>query len=42
MAAAYLVFLAMVLIYVAIMATKLARIEREVESINELADQSGR
>ena len=34
-AAAYLVFLALVLIYVAIMASKLSRIEREVV---ELAD----
>ena len=34
-AAAYLVFLALVLIYVAIMAAKLSRIEREVV---ELAD----
>jgi hypothetical protein len=34
-AAAYLVFLALVLIYVAIMAAKLARVERE---IGELAD----
>ena len=29
-AAAYVVFLALVLVYVAIMATKLARIEREL------------
>jgi type II secretory pathway component PulM len=35
-AAAYVVFLALVLIYVAIMATKLARIERE---LNELRAQ---
>ena len=34
-AAAYLVFLALILVYVAIMAAKLARIAREV---NELAD----
>jgi hypothetical protein len=34
-AGAYLVFLALILIYVAIMAGKLARIQREV---NELAD----
>jgi hypothetical protein len=36
--AAYLVFLALVLIYVAIMAYKLARIGREVEELHELAD----
>ena len=41
-AAAYLVVFTIVLIYVAIMAAKLSRIEREVESINELLDQSGR
>ncbi len=40
-AAAYLVVFTIVLIYVAIMAAKLSRIEREVESINELLDQSG-
>jgi uncharacterized protein (DUF58 family) len=36
-AAAYVVFLALVLIYVAIMAVKLARIERELGELNELA-----
>jgi hypothetical protein len=36
--AAYLVFLALVLIYVAIMAYKLARIGREVAELHELAD----
>jgi hypothetical protein len=34
-AAAYLVFLALVLVYVAIMATKLARIERELNDLLE-------
>jgi type II secretory pathway component PulM len=34
-AAAYLVFLALVLLYVAIMATKLARIERELNDLTE-------
>jgi hypothetical protein len=34
-AAAYLVFLALVLVYVAIMATKLARIERELHELTE-------
>jgi predicted S18 family serine protease len=37
-AAAYLVFLALVLIYVAIMAAKLARISRDVEELHEMAD----
>jgi CcmD family protein len=41
-AAAYLVVFAIVLIYVAIMAAKLTRIEREVESINELLDKQTR
>ena len=37
-AAAYLVFLALVLIYVAIMASKLSRIEREVVELAEIVD----
>ena len=37
-AGAYLVFLALVLIYVAIMAAKLSRIERELRDLNDLAD----
>jgi len=37
-AAAYLVFLALVLVYIAIMAAKLSRIEREVVELAELAD----
>jgi hypothetical protein len=41
-AAAYLVFFALVLIYVVIMASKLARFEREVTELNELIDQRGR
>ena len=41
-AAAYLVVFAIVLIYVAIMAAKLSRIEREVDSIHDLLDKSGR
>ena len=41
-AAAYLVFLALVLIYVVIMASKLSRFERELSELNELADQRGR
>ena len=37
-AAAYLVFLALVLIYVVIMASKLSRFERELTELNEMAD----
>jgi len=37
-AAAYLVFVALLLIYVAIMASKLSRIEQEVVELAELAD----
>ena len=36
-AAAYLVFLALVLIYVAIMAVKLSRISRDIAELAELA-----
>ncbi|MCX6386039.1 MAG: hypothetical protein NTV40_05320 [Solirubrobacterales bacterium] len=39
-AAAYLVFLALILIYVAIMAVKLGRIEKELVELNELADRA--
>jgi len=38
-AAAYLVFFALVLIYVVIMAAKLARFERELSELNELVDE---
>jgi hypothetical protein len=38
-AAAYLVFLALVLIYVAIMASKLSRIERELGDLLELVER---
>jgi type II secretory pathway component PulM len=38
-AAAYLVFLALVLLYVVIIATRIARIEREVATLAELADK---
>jgi hypothetical protein len=38
-AGAYLVFLALVLVYVAIMAAKLSRIEREVVDLAELVER---
>ena len=38
-AAAYLVFLAIVLIYVVIIASKIARIERELHSLAELPEK---
>jgi hypothetical protein len=36
-AAAYLVFLALILIYVSIMAVRLSRLERELAELNEIA-----
>jgi hypothetical protein len=39
-AAAYLVFLAILLIYVGIMAYKLTRIQRDVVEVDELADRT--
>jgi hypothetical protein len=41
-AAAYLVFLALILVYVSIMATKLGRIEREIGELSELVEQRER
>ena len=41
-AAAYLIFFALVLIYVVIMASKLSRFERELAELNELADERAR
>ena len=38
-AGAYLVFLALILVYVAIMASKLSRIEREVVDLAELVER---
>jgi hypothetical protein len=38
-AGAYLVFLALILVYVTIMAAKLARIERELVELSELAER---
>jgi hypothetical protein len=37
-AAAYLVFLALILVYVAIMAMKIVRIERELVELSQLAE----
>ena len=38
-AAAYLVFLALILVYVAIMAAKLSRISRDISELAELAER---
>jgi hypothetical protein len=38
-AAAYLIFFAIVLIYVVIMASKLSRFERELSELNDMADR---
>jgi hypothetical protein len=39
-AGAYVVFIALILIYVSIMAARLGRIERELGELEELADKS--
>ena len=41
-AAAYLVFLALILIYVAIMAGKLVRIARELDELTEIVERRDR
>jgi hypothetical protein len=41
-AAAYCVFLAIILVYVAIMATKMSRIEREIATLDDLAEHRER
>ncbi len=38
LAAAYLVFLALVLLYVSIMATRLSRLERELAELTQVAE----
>ena len=38
-AAAYLVFLALILIYVAIMAGRLSRIEKDLQEVTELLEE---
>jgi hypothetical protein len=40
-AAAYIVFFALITIYVAIMAAKLARIDRELGEVTELLEERG-
>ncbi|MFL5886456.1 MAG: hypothetical protein ACJ77M_15390 [Thermoleophilaceae bacterium] len=42
MAAAYLVFLAVVVLYVAIMASKLARVERDLAELDGAAEEPPR
>jgi hypothetical protein len=41
-AAAYLVFVALILVYVGIMATKLGRLEREISELSELVERRER
>jgi hypothetical protein len=38
-AGAYVVFVALILVYVSIMASRLARITRDLEELNELVDE---
>ena len=38
-AAAYVVFVALVVVYIAIIASKLSRMEKELEALNELLDK---
>jgi len=38
-AAAYLVFVGLILVYVAIMATKLGRVEREITELSEIVER---
>jgi len=41
-AGAYLVFLTLVVVYVAIIGAKIARVERELHTLHELMDRRGR
>jgi len=41
-AGAYVVFVALVVVYVAIIGAKITRIERELEELNELVEEEGR
>ena len=38
-AAAYIVFVTLVVVYIAIIATKLSRMEKELDTLNELMDK---
>jgi len=38
-AAAYVVFVALVVVYIAIIASKLSRMEKELETLNDLLDK---
>jgi hypothetical protein len=38
-AAAYIVFVTLVVVYIAIIATKLSRMEKELDTLNELVDK---
>ena len=38
-AAAYVVFVALVVVYIAIIASKLSRMEKELQTLNELLDK---
>ena len=38
-AAAYVVFVALIVVYIAIIASKLSRMEKELETLNELLDK---
>jgi hypothetical protein len=38
-AAAYVVFVALIVVYIAIIASKLSRMEKELQTLNELLDK---
>jgi CcmD family protein len=38
-AAAYIVFVTLIVVYIAIIASKLSRMEKELETLNELLDK---
>jgi CcmD family protein len=41
-AAAYIVFLTLIVVYIAIIASKLSRMEKELETLNELVEKRPR